>query len=220
MDTQLRHSLTDGATHLRGRFKVTSADDVVSRAYLNLNTTRSSVHVDGYVRKFMSVHGSKQRLVDGRLRVGAGARCLFGSNMQEQIYAGAIMKKEFQWHHGSQRSSRLKLRCACDWDATKFKVQSPTLSGRVIASMQQMKFTKKHDIQLSAGALLSCPVNSGRLAPLKVSPVLRVRENNWAATVTIDNPKRWLEGLQRGASGASTSKTSRVKPQVLFSYDL
>lgn len=105
MDTQLRHSLTDGATHLRGRFKVTSADDVVSRAYLNLNTTRSSVHVDGYVRKFMSVHGSKQRLVDGRLRVGAGARCLFGSNMQVNHFACS------ESNSGSVRRCNL-LRCA------------------------------------------------------------------------------------------------------------
>lgn len=82
METQIRHSLTDGATHLRGRFKVTSADDVVSRAYLNVNTTRSTVHVDGYVRKFTSIHGSRHRLVDERLRIGAGLRCLFGSNQQ------------------------------------------------------------------------------------------------------------------------------------------
>lgn len=82
METQLRHSLTDGATHLRGRFKVTSPEDVVSRAYLNVNTTRSAVSVDGYVRKFTSIHGTRSRLGDERLRVGAGVSCLFGTNQQ------------------------------------------------------------------------------------------------------------------------------------------
>lgn len=81
METQLRHNLADGATHLRGRFKVSSADDVVSRAYLNVNTTRSTVNLDGYVRKFVSLLGTKHRLADDRLRAGAGVRCVYGSNI-------------------------------------------------------------------------------------------------------------------------------------------
>eukprot|EP00892_Ulva_mutabilis_P001638 jgi/Ulvmu1/11475/UM077_0019.1 len=220
METQLRHSLADGATHLRGRFKVASTDDVVSRAYLNVNTTRSAAHVDAYVRKFVSLAGSRQRLADERVRAGAGVRCLFGSNQQEQVYAGAIVKKEFHWKHAGQRSSQVKVRCACDWNAIKFKVASPVASGRVLASIQQMKFTKRHDIQLTAGAVWSYAVNSSKTSSLRVSPMLRARENNWAVTVTVDNPKKWLEDLQRGGGGASSSRTTRPKPQILFSYNL
>jgi hypothetical protein len=80
METQLLHMLGTGDTHLRGRLKFSTVDDIVFRTYVRLNTTKSTVMSDGYVRKFICFGGSKSRHVDSRYRVGLGSQFIVGQN--------------------------------------------------------------------------------------------------------------------------------------------
>jgi hypothetical protein len=82
METQLRHSLRDGAPCLRGRLKISTSAEQVSRTYVNLNTKASKVDIDGYLRQFWSCLGRKNGPVDDRLRLGFGGHYIFGSGLK------------------------------------------------------------------------------------------------------------------------------------------
>ena len=81
METQLRHDMR-GATLLRGRLKMASAQEWVGRLYTTVNTTANAVLFDGYLRKYQGVMGQKQGFEDNRLRLGAGARFRGGNGQQ------------------------------------------------------------------------------------------------------------------------------------------
>lgn len=85
METQLRHSLKDGSTVLRGRLKLSTPSDTVSRTYVGVNTTKSRIDIEGYLRQFWCFLGRKHGPVDNRLRLGLGAHYMFGSGLRVRL---------------------------------------------------------------------------------------------------------------------------------------
>lgn len=147
METQLRHSLKNGSTCLRGRLKLSTPSDTVSRTYVNVNTTTSRIDIEGYLRQFWCCLGRKHGPVDNRLRLGLGAHYTLGSGLkvrsipsmltghacsgcldsiervQEKLFLGPVVKKElhFQPRNADQALSA-NFACICEWDAASMKV--------------------------------------------------------------------------------------------------